>query len=39
MTKELEITIMDTTNLDPKQQQFISQLRQESIQCQEKNNW
>ena len=39
MTKELEISIMDTTNLDPKQQQCISQLCQEIIQPQEKNNW
>ena len=39
MTKELEITMMDTTNLDPEQQQCISQLCQELIQCQEKSNW
>nr|POF25331.1 hypothetical protein CFP56_35455 [Quercus suber] len=39
MTKELEITMMDTTNLDPEQQQCISQLRQEIIQRQEKSNW
>ena len=39
MTKELEITMMDTTNLDPEQQQCISQLCQEIIQRQEKSNW
>ena len=39
MKKELEITMMDPTNLDPKQQQCISQLCQEIIQPQEKNNW
>ena len=39
MTKELKITMMDATNLDPEQQQCISQLCQEIIQHQEKSNW